>query len=1121
MAAVYLAHERILDRYVAMKVMSPALLTGLGMVERFQREARTVAKLVHPNIITIHTVRQVDDLHFFTMQFVDGRSLDHILKDAGRLPVAMVRGLLFTIGGALAHAHRRGVVHRDVKPANVLVSSEGVAIVTDFGIAKVAQDSVDSHTQTNAIVGTPAYISPEQCYSHPATAASDQYSLGVMAYELLTGRPPYTGSAFAVMQAHTEQAAPPIRPTRPDCPPELETSVLRMLEKDPANRWTTMQHALAELGAAPLAEDDPMRRALIDLAVAESDDRAIITTRSVSKRSVPNVSSLFRSDPEAKPASIAILAPHDPIEVGDVVTLSASVRNAGGNTLPGVHVTWAGDDTAVASVDSARGKVVALAPGEVSITASCDGAKHTVRLQIIPRRVAAVNISMPPGTIRVGDRVRLVAKAEDGAHNPVDESIHWMIGDADIAGVAADGTLTAKAVGMTLVWAEAQGVRASARVEINPAAVATLRIVSPKTSLEVGETMRLEATPFDAHDERCLNRIVTWQTTDTDIATVTSEGLVEARRAGVVRVNASCEGKTATVLLTVDKAKAVAVIIVGQPREAIVGQPFVLTAQAIDGRGFALERRFRWVAEPKRILDVKRDGKMTPVAPGMVTIRAITEDGEDSVTVDVVAAPIIPELVRQIDGPEVAPDSAPAMSASSWLRPRKSHRPILIASGGVLLAIALVWASMKGAAGGGDSEKAPSPRPESTTVASPPTPPQPQPTTPTVAPAGEQTSVPRAPVAKIAIIGLRSNVLPGDAFTLTATLRDARDSVLRDRTVRWRSTVPEVATIDPSSGYVTAKKDGETVIVAQAERHTQRATLLVTKAVAELPPRIAVDASAHTVRVYGSLFLSARTSGGPPTGTRSVGWTSNAPGVARVDSSGRVTGIGVGAVTIVGRWRGVADSVRITVSAPAVASIAVAPPTLQLTEGEAIRLRATIKDERNNAMPIGALRWRSENPQVAGVDSAGLVTGLGPGMTGIIATDEVTARVPVTVVAKPVAAPPATVPADRTAVDRVMAAKVTEFIALINADKDDALKAIVTDAARYKELTEVRRRATAPQIGATQLNDNRATADFKTTLSWRSGIGKSHTLAVPCQAILVLRGDTWVLQEIRILNKIE
>src|SRR6185503_20165680 len=161
MATVFLAHEIALDRKVAIKVMSPALFTGEGMVERFKREAKTAASLSHPHIIPIFTVKESEHLVFFVMKFVEGRPLDSIIKEVGPLPIPMVRAILQQVGSALAYAHRRGVVHRDIKPANIMIDSEGWAVVTDFGIAKVSEKQ--GLTMTGATVGTPSYMSPEQC----------------------------------------------------------------------------------------------------------------------------------------------------------------------------------------------------------------------------------------------------------------------------------------------------------------------------------------------------------------------------------------------------------------------------------------------------------------------------------------------------------------------------------------------------------------------------------------------------------------------------------------------------------------------------------------------------------------------------------------------------------------------------------------------------------------------------------------------------------------------------------------------------------------------------------------------------------------------------------------------
>jgi serine/threonine-protein kinase len=266
MAAVYLARDLALNRRVAIKVMAPGLLLGPGMMERFKQEAITVANLQHVHIVAIYGVRQIGDLHFFVMQFVPGRTLEGVLRDVGALPIPVVRAWLFQIGSALGYAHRRGVIHRDIKPGNILLNADGEAIVTDFGIAKVAESP--NQTQTGTVVGTPVYMSPEQCYARELTGASDQYSLGVVAYEMLVGRPPFSGSSFALMRSHTDTPPPPLRELRPDVPPAMEAAVMRMLAKSPEDRFPSLGDALVSLGAGPLAPDAPLHAELQKLAAA-------------------------------------------------------------------------------------------------------------------------------------------------------------------------------------------------------------------------------------------------------------------------------------------------------------------------------------------------------------------------------------------------------------------------------------------------------------------------------------------------------------------------------------------------------------------------------------------------------------------------------------------------------------------------------------------------------------------------------------------------------------------------------------------------------------------------------------------------------------------------------------
>ncbi|UCC75288.1 MAG: serine/threonine protein kinase, partial [Gemmatimonadota bacterium] len=228
MAAVYLAHELALDRRVAIKIMSPAVLMERGTVGRFKQEAITIAALKHPHIVTVHAVEHHDQLHYFVLDYVEGGSLEKVIRRTGPLPIPVVCAWLAQVASALEYAHKRGVVHRDIKPANIMLDAEGDVIVTDFGIAKVTEKK--GFTATGFAIGTPSYMSPEQCLGEAVTGASDQYSLGIVAYEMLTGAPPFSGSVLEVMTAHHQTPPRPLAQLRPDCPQPLASAVMRMLE---------------------------------------------------------------------------------------------------------------------------------------------------------------------------------------------------------------------------------------------------------------------------------------------------------------------------------------------------------------------------------------------------------------------------------------------------------------------------------------------------------------------------------------------------------------------------------------------------------------------------------------------------------------------------------------------------------------------------------------------------------------------------------------------------------------------------------------------------------------------------------------------------------------------------
>ncbi|TFG43754.1 MAG: serine/threonine protein kinase [Gemmatimonadales bacterium] len=249
MGIVFLARDIALDRLVAIKLLPPALATSTDRRARFLREARTAARLSHPNIVPIHSVEESDGLVFFVMGYIAGETLGGRIRRLGRLPAAEVSAVMREVAWALAYAHRQGVVHRDVKPENILLEREGGrAMVTDFGIAHVAGDAAD--TPAGQVVGTARAVSPEQAAGEPVDGRSDLYSLGVTAFLAATGQWPFEGeSAAAVLAQHLTQPPPPVLGLRPDLPAPLAHAIERCLAKSPADRFASGEELAASLGA--------------------------------------------------------------------------------------------------------------------------------------------------------------------------------------------------------------------------------------------------------------------------------------------------------------------------------------------------------------------------------------------------------------------------------------------------------------------------------------------------------------------------------------------------------------------------------------------------------------------------------------------------------------------------------------------------------------------------------------------------------------------------------------------------------------------------------------------------------------------------------------------------------
>jgi uncharacterized protein YjdB len=686
MGAVYLAKDVALNRHVAIKVIASNLLQDNSMVSRFRLEAQTVASLRHPNIVNVHAVRQVDDLHFFVMDFIDGPPLRTIVKTHAPLEIPIVQAILYQVGSALDYAHRTGagVIHRDIKPANIMVDLQGDAFVTDFGISKIAE-SQTGLTQTGATIGTPEYMSPEQCRGEALTGASDQYAVGIVAYEMICGNTPFTGSQYFIMVAHTSEEPKPISDVRPDCPAHVAAAVHRMLAKDPSDRWPDLEAAMAAMGGAPMGYRDPVRVHITALAGSTAELRALDTAPPLSP--VPG-----RSSTETA-TSVTVLGLPTRIEVGDVFTLAADVRDARQGSVPGSVVTWASTDPQIAAVTA--GRVEALVPGNAVITAAVGSINHSVSVMVAEASTAEVSVDPPSAELDSGESLRLTASIRDRHGGALDRPVRWLTSDATIASVSRDGDVAATGSGVVTITADSEGMTGTAEIMVRatgeraPVGVAAVaasssRSLHPMTiaigilgtgavgvwalmnfgllgagapegpavavveaveldplpdTIQVGDSLQLTARPRDAAGAELLDRTVAWDSDLPQVANVLDGGLLVALSGGSVTLSATIEGvqALATVVVSEQAAGADPSEAMGEGSTAeLAGETRIPTVEAEEpGAGVESEDPSNQPAEQRtparpRPADLRLGGAQNPLLEGQsrtLTVDVLSEDG--------------------------------------------------------------------------------------------------------------------------------------------------------------------------------------------------------------------------------------------------------------------------------------------------------------------------------------------------------------------------------------------------------------------------------------------------------------------------------------------------------------
>ena len=830
---------------------------------------------------------------------------------------------------------------------------------------------------TGVAVGTPSYMSPEQCAAKEVTGQSDQYSLGIVAYEMLTGKQPFVAdTAMAIMWQHFNDPPPPITDSRSDCPKEVEAIVLRMLAKQPDGRYPSIDEVVGAIGAPPLTHDDPTRLKMVELAKTSLNQRLLDEMKTPTSLVPPSRDSGKRTTVVSGVGSVAVSPRSAALAVGETVQLAAFLQDTEGKTLADRKVEWASTAPQVATISTA-GLVTAVGPGEVMITASCEGHVGTSTLTISPASVASVVLAPSTISLEAGATVQLTATARDASGRALaDREAAWSSSAPRTASVSAGGVVTGAAPGSAKITVTVEKKSASATVTVTAIPVAAVELSPGSLALHVGATSRLSATVKDARGQALADRPVTWASRAPAVVRV-ADGLVTAVAPGEGEITATCEGASATARVAISPVPVARVVPSEQSLALDAGQAVRLAAKVLAADGTALEgRKVTWESGDSKTVTITPAGEVTGVESGSAAVTVSCEG--KSATVAVKVSPVAVSSV-QLSPPSLALEVGRTARFTSLARDARGHelsgrdaswtssKPAIarVSSDGEVTGLAagfsVVTATVEGRKATGEVKV----------------------TAPVVADAGPEARTVKVPgVARVT-----EPVAVREAEPARAQSREVPVPEMRKSRAPLIVVIALLAVAGVAAAVFLRPKPvgpGGTTAVSGGDLPAGSVALVA------VAPATATVSVGDSVALLPTFLDSAgtRVQGG------TVQWTSDNPAVATVSDGGVVRGMSGGNATIIvsaGEVRGVA-SVTVQGAAAAdhvpIASIAIPSPPASLPVGESVELTVAMKDKDGGALAGRPVIWTSSAPRVATITPAGIVTGVGAGTVTVTASSE-------------------------------------------------------------------------------------------------------------------------------------